>query len=103
MKVREILSDYLIANKRVNKIPHSDIIKNIDQVSEIDTVKLVFISPDNTGFDSLGNILVEENDYAILRGGWSDKDGVYYEDSYNPKNGKMGYINLEITLVDEII
>lgn len=103
LKVRNVLSEYLIANKRVNKIPHSDIVKKIDEIDEVDTVKLVFISPDGTGFDSLGNISIEENDYAVLRGGWNDKDGVTYEDSFNPKNGKMGSVNLRITMVDEIL
>lgn len=103
LKIREVLSKYLISNKRVNKIPHSDIIKKIDDISEVDTVKLVFISPDGKGFDAIGNISIEENDYAVLRGGWSDKDGVTYEDSFNPNNGKMGAVNIKITLVDEII
>ena len=43
---------------------------------------------DGKGFDAVGNIFIEENDYAVLRGGWTDTAGVVYEDSFNPKNGK---------------
>jgi len=103
LKICGVLSNYLIANKRVNKIPHSDIVKKIDGIDEVDTVKLIFISPNNKGFDTLGNISIGEEEYAIIRGGWKDADGVYYEDSFNPKDGKMGSINVNITLVDEIV
>jgi len=103
LKVREKMSEYLISNKRVNKIPHSDIVRLIDKIDEVDTVKLVFVSPDGKGFDALGNISIGKEEYAILRGGWQDLDGVYYEDTFNPKNGKMGSVNINITLVDEII
>jgi hypothetical protein len=113
--IRTALSEFLINNNRNHKIGLSDVISVIDGVDDVDTTNVTFISEDNEnlyinntangiphtdiGFDTIGNVKVGVNEYAVIRGGFTDRDGVYYEDSFNTSNNTMGSVNLIITLV----
>lgn len=98
-KVREALNVYLIANKRVTKIPHSDIVRILDELNFVDTVKVVFISADGSGIDNMGNISVGETEIALLRGDFRDQDNVYYEDSFLIDSENMGSINIHLNYI----
>lgn len=103
--IRSALNEYLLKNDRVNKIPHSDIVKLMDNVPAVDSVKVMFLSQDGTngryGIDNLGNINLPSNEIAVVRGGWTDFEGVQYDDSFNPENDKAGSINIFINFVKQ--
>lgn len=44
------------------------------------------------GFDTFGNIVIDENTICIPRGGWIDRDGNYYSET--PESGKLGPLNI---------
>jgi hypothetical protein len=66
-----------------------------DNLQYVTTEKWVYISGDDDpglGFDSFGNIVVDENTICIPRGGWSDRDGNYYSET--PQTGSLGPLNI---------
>jgi hypothetical protein len=100
--VRDILSKYHLNNPRVNKIPHSDIVRILDEISYVDTVKVIFIAEKSEDIDSKGNLSVDERGIIIMRGGFTDNEGVVYADSYDPDGELLGSVNLDITFVESL-
>lgn len=97
--VRDRLSTYFINNQRINKIPHSDIVRILDEIPYVDTVKVIFVPQNEEDIDTKGNISVGEQDMAIMRGGFEDAQGVFYEDEFDPEGETMGSVNLDISFV----
>lgn len=94
------ISNYFITNQRYDRIVKSDIIKIIKNLNSIDSVDLYFISKNNeiyhklgttnNNYDStstigidniMGDIIVSANELPIIRGGWLDRNDIYYNDS----------------------
>ena len=107
------LNKYLLTPRiKHNKLPHSDIVKEIDNIQAVDSVKVIFLSEQNellakqgttdanAGFDEMGNIFVNDNELPIIRGGWSDRDGITYDDSFDSENNRMCAVNLKIKFID---
>jgi len=44
------------------------------------------------GLDSFGDIIIENNDIAIIRGGWEDRNGTFYEPT--PEANKISSLNV---------
>ena len=44
------------------------------------------------GLDSFGDIIIENNDIAIIRGGWKDRNGTFYEPT--PEANKISSLNV---------
>lgn len=110
------ISTYLINNTRRDRIPVSDIIKVVENVSGVDSVTIVFdadrknesiYGENNLGIDSFGDIILERivttaqgnnikiNDiFPLFRGDWFNKNGVYYSDNINELD--MGPINISL-------
>ncbi len=44
------------------------------------------------GLDSFGDVIIENNDLAIIRGGWKDRNGTYYEPI--PEGNKISSLNV---------
>ena len=44
------------------------------------------------GLDSFGDVIIENNDLAIIRGGWKDRNGTFYEPI--PEANKIGSLNI---------
>ena len=42
--------------------------------------------------DSFGDVIIENNDIAIIRGGWEDRNGTYYEPI--PEANKISSLNV---------
>ena len=98
--VRSKLNNYLLDNTRVNKIPHSDVVAILDNMPEIDTVKVIFVGEDGSdSIDSMGNITVADTEIAVIRGGWKDQGGVEYADEYDPAGDALGSVNVSIDMV----
>lgn len=101
--VRVALNTYLLNNKRVNKIPHSDLVRILDQIEYIDTVKAIFVTEFAEDIDQNGNLVVDDKSLILLRGGFEDEQGVEYIDEYDPMGETLGSVNIDISFVPNII
>ena len=65
-----------------------------DQRVLIETKKIVLKKDEDPqlGLDSFGDIIIENNDIAIIRGGWEDRNGTYYEPI--PEANKISSLNV---------
>ncbi len=99
-------SDYLTELKRDDRIVRSDIVRVIENIDGVDSVSVSFFSKKNEDFhkinpDSdqiygldpvLGDIVVVKDELAVIRGGWSDRNLTYYNDT--PDAGGLGPLNV---------
>lgn len=116
------VSEYFLNFNRIDRIPKSDIIRELSSINDIHSVDIQFISKKNEDYhknnlnrtqnkvDSsesvinptlvqvdptyqpnltlgldpvLGDIIFEPNEIPIVRGGWYDRNGVYFSTSMN--------------------
>ena len=98
-QIKEIIitnvSTYLSELDRDDRIVKSDIIKEIETIDGVDSVNLSFLSKKNEDFHKLqpssnliygldpilGDVVVNNDELAIVRGGWSDRNGTYYNET----------------------
>lgn len=82
------MSNYFINFTRRDRIPKSDLVAILENVSGVDSVNVYFKADANNSLggltsyiDSMGDIIIGKNDYVIIRGGWVDSDTntSYYE------------------------
>jgi hypothetical protein len=100
-----VLSDYFISNTRRDRIPISDLVKIVENVSGVDSVSIVFdadvknevyYGTGNYGIDEYGDIIlsrtikdklgnsIEVNDlFPLFRGGFTSANGIEYGDDLN--------------------
>lgn len=105
------VSEYFITNTRRDRIPVSDIISVVENVSGVDSVSVFFDSDKsnetyygkgNYGIDEYGDIiltrtvkdkfgnLIELNDLLpLFRGGFTSPEGIYYEDNLDVLTGPI--------------
>ena len=107
------LSDYFLNVRRRDTIPQSDLVKIIENVEGVDSVNVNFLSEDNEvsklgnpsapviGLDELGNIIIGSDELPIIRGGWKDRNGIYYSDGvYSDKPSSVNISIKGTTKVD---
>lgn len=86
---------YFINNTRKDRIPKSDLIKLIEGIDGVDSVSIQIIGDDNeraavaaaarnisaqlVGLDEFNDIIIKPNEFAIIRGGFTDRSGVAYQ------------------------
>lgn len=113
--IRKGISDYMLNNKRRDKIPKSDFVALIEGIDGVDSVSLFFIGQKNEenqiaiknlsnvsdaqyteviGMDSFGDIVIGRNELVILRGGWTDRNGTSFTESIVA--GKPGPLNITV-------
>jgi hypothetical protein len=99
-------SDYFLKNRRRDRIPKSDLIGIIEGVAGVDSVNLWFVSEENEfykanpanvnepdkGIDAFGDIIISKGEYALVRGGWKNRNDVLYYDTTD--QSKPGSINI---------
>lgn len=129
-QILNVISNYFLDLKRVDRIPKLDIIRELSNISDIHSVDVQFICKKNEDyhkdgalslqygslkFDSsvytnisssnpesssmydpskvigldpvLGDIIFEASELPLIRGGWYDRNGVYYSDE-SPSQGE---------------
>ena len=104
------LSSYFLNNRRRDLIPSSDIVKLVENVEGVDSVNISFISEDNEiskkanlsapviGIDDMGDIIIGRNQLAVIRGGWKDRNGVFYDDGiFDDKAGSVNIVVKRVT------
>ena len=86
------LSDYFLSLRRRDIVPTSDIVSLIAPIPGIDSVNVSFLCENNEiaktgnpggpviGLDELGDIVLDRNELTLIRGGWTDSNGIYYND-----------------------
>ena len=87
------LSKYWLQLRRRDLIPSSDLVSLIENIPGVDAVNVSFVSMQNEtahisnpndpnvyGLDSLGDIVTTKDQLAVLRGGFTDRNGIYYYD-----------------------
>lgn len=97
-KTRESLNEYMLSLKRLNKIPDSDITRVLDVIEGVDTVKIDFIVQKEEHLDSLGNILLLDDEIAVMRGGFTDINGNFVEDSFD-NDSSYSSVNVSVRWV----
>jgi len=99
-------SDYFLKNRRRDRIPKSDLISIIEGIQGVDSINLWFVSEENEyfksnpanisepdkGIDSFGDVIIGKGEYALVRGGWKNRNGVLYYDTTD--QSKPGSINI---------
>ena len=114
-KIQSMLSTYFINLKRRDKIPRSDMIALIESVPGVDSVSFFFVGQSNEayhatidalpntsdselntniGFDEFGDIIIGRGELVVIRGGWNDRYGSFYEVGIVP--GKPSALNISI-------
>ena len=110
-EIIQVTSNYFLKNVRYERIPKSDFITMYKSISGIDSVSLYFVSEKNedfhkkeidtnitisntvVGLDPVhGDIIINKDEYAIIRGGFRDRNGIWY--SENPKDTSLSSINI---------
>jgi len=94
----DAVSNYFLTISRSDRIPKSDIIKIIEDISGVDSVsiniiseknekhKILYPNSDNISIDSFNDIIIAKNELPIIRGGWSDRYGNTYESGLSDEN-----------------
>lgn len=114
-EIRNKISEYMLNLKRRDFIPKSDMIAIVESVEGVDSVSFFFVGQRNEanqatirnltnvsqsqldqqiGFNQFGDIVIGRNELVVLRGGWTDRNGMVYEESITP--GKPGPLNISI-------
>lgn len=118
-KIVDRIAQYFLVNKRRDRIPKSDLVAIIENITGVDSVDLYFVNegnelnkanwlarreidptavePDDIGLDEHGNILIGKQEYPILRGGWGDRNGVFYQD--NAELNITSSVNIDISRI----
>ena len=118
-KVRTSISEYMLNLKRRDRVPKSDFIALIEAIEGVDSVSVYFIGQENEsyhatvdnlanassaqlnrqiGLDEYGDIIIGRGQLILLRGGWSDRYGVNYEQGIVA--GKPSALNIAITSIN---
>jgi hypothetical protein len=116
-EVQQRLSDYFIQIRRRDRIPRSDMIAILEGINGIDSVNMSIISekdeiayinwngltdaekanipaPTPTGLDEFGDIIIQQKELTLIKGGWPDRRGIEYEVGIN--ENKPSAINIQV-------
>jgi hypothetical protein len=117
-KIQSTISDYFINLKRRDKIPKSDMIALIESIPGVDSVSFYFVGQaneayhasidglenvsleelnTNIGFDDFGDIIIRRGELVVLRGGWADRYGNFYETGIVPE--KPSALNISVNAI----
>lgn len=92
-QIYDKIGAYFINNTRKDRIPKSDLIKIIEEIEGVDSVSIVIIGEKNEanvkanptktnlpliGLDEFNDIIIGESEFAIIRGGFTDRAGNSY-------------------------
>ena len=84
--------------------PSVGLLAIIEAIEGVDSVNAWFVSEQNeaskaddptasvVGLDSFGDIVIGKGELPLIRGGWTDRNGAFYEDSTNDR--KPSSINM---------
>ena len=105
-------SDYFLSNRRRDRIPKSDIISIIESIEGVDSVNVYFVSDKNEqykkqaenaskpdiGLDDFGDIIMDRGELVLIRGGWANRYGQYFNPGIDP--AKPSTLNITFSKKD---
>jgi hypothetical protein len=105
-------SDYFLTNRRRDRIPKSDIISIIESIEGVDSVNVYFVSDKNEqykkqaenaskpdiGLDDFGDIIMDRGELVLIRGGWANRYGQYFNPGIDP--AKPSTVNITFSKKD---
>lgn len=114
--VRQVIEEYLFAFSRKDRLPVSDIIDIIEPIPGVDSVSVEWKSevderyhreqrdsPDydpnlSIGIDPThGDALFKPDQIALVRGGWYDRNGIWYDPEVKDQEGRLSSLNIIFT------
>ena len=51
------------------------------------------------GFNEIGDAVTKVNELPLIRGGWTDRNGIYYEDGFDITSDKNQSVNFVINYI----
>ncbi len=118
-KARSSIAQYFLNLKRRDRIPKSDIIAIVEAIDGVDSVSFYFVGQANEeyhtavdklpnvsaaqlnrqiGLDEFGDVIINTGELVLMRGGWTDRYGTYYEVGIVP--GKPSALNIVISSIN---
>lgn len=116
--ITNAIGQYFIKLNRPDRVPKSDLIKIIEEVNGVDSVSITILSqlnevaaiaraaPGNVqpavlvGLDEFNDIIMNPNEFPVIRGGWTDRAQNFYSDVISTT--QLSPINIEIKTVKSI-
>lgn len=107
--IHDAIGNYFIKLSRNDRVPKSDLISVIESVNGVDSVsvsivselnELAFIGDANrkqdklVGLDEFNDIIIKDNEFPVIRGGWTDRYGNIYSSGISETG--LGAVNIEI-------
>lgn len=100
------LGNYFITNKRRNRIPKSDLIRILEDISGLDSVSIAIVGEKNeisktenpdaalVGLDEFNDIIGTDYELPIIQGGFKDRYGNEYSEGISEE--ALGAVNIQI-------
>jgi hypothetical protein len=105
--IADAVGNYFIRLKRQDRVPKSDLIKVIEELSGVDSVNVNLIgeanenalitNPSSTtlvGLDEFNDIVIGLDEFPVIRGGWKDSQGNQYSEGLSDTS--LGALNIQI-------
>jgi len=101
------MSDYFLTINRKDRIPRSDLIRIIEDISGVDSVNVNIIGENNesakildpnaaeVGLDEFNDIIIKSDELPVIRGGWQDRNGNIYSEGLSDDG--FGALNIRIS------
>jgi len=114
-EIRKRISDYMLNTTRRDYIPKSDFIAIVESIEGIDSVNFYFTCQKNEenqaamknltnvtnqqrsqllGLNDFGDIVIGRNELIVLKGGWTDSNGITYTEGI--VEGSPGPLNMTV-------
>lgn len=118
-KARSSVAEYFLNLKRRDRIPKSDIIAIVESIEGVDSVSFYFVGQTNEeyhtaidnlpnasasqlnrqiGLDDFGDVIINSGELVLIRGGWTDRFGTFYEVGIVP--GKPSALNISVASIN---
>lgn len=105
-EIIDTLGKYFISLKRNDRVPKSDLVREIEGIKGVDSVGVNIISESNEiaksgdphateiGLDQLNDIIIAANEFPVIRGGFKDRFGNEYTQGLSEDS--LGCLNIQI-------
>jgi hypothetical protein len=104
--ILDSIAGYFISNTRKDRIPKSDLIKMIELIDGVDSVSIQIVGeaneisaktstlayPPMVGLDDFNDIVIGVAEFAMIRGGFTDRAGNHYAEGLS--DDSLGAVNI---------
>lgn len=105
--INSAIGNYFVQNTRRTRIPKSDLIKLLEDISGVDSVAITIVAKNNedskkldpnaalVGLDDFNDIIIRTKELPLVRGGWIDRYGNEYKEGLS--DDSLGAVNIKIS------